>query len=55
MRERHQYRKNLKSLLDKWNADFEKFKEIEKDSEDALKDLKQGIENSWTAFNKGYN
>lgn len=48
------YREALKSLLDKWNADFEKLREIQKDSEDTLKDLKQGLENSWTAFENGF-
>ena len=54
MRERNQYRENLKYLLDEWNADFDKLKEVQKDSEGALKNLKQGLENSWTAFEKGF-
>jgi len=54
MSERNKYRENLKSLLDKWNADFDKLKEIQKDRQDALKDLKQGLEKSWTAFDKGF-
>jgi len=54
MREKNNYRENLKSLLDKWNADFDKFMDIQKDSEDTLKDLKHGLENSWTSFEKGF-
>ncbi len=54
MRERNQYRENLKYLLDKWNTDFDKLKEVQKDSEGALKNIKQGLENSWTAFEKGF-
>ncbi len=53
MSERNKYRENIKSLLDKWNADFEKLKGLQKDSEGALKDLKHGLENSWNAFDKG--
>ena len=54
MRERNQYRENLKYLLDEWKADFDKLKEVQKDSRGALKNLKQGLENSWTAFEKGF-
>lgn len=54
MRERNQYRENLKSLLDEWNADFDNLNEIQKDSEGALKNIKQRLENSWTAFEKGF-
>ena len=54
MRERNKYRENLKYLIDEWNATFDKLKELQKDSEGALKDLKHGLENSWTAFEKGF-
>jgi len=54
MSERNKYRENLKSLLDEWNADFDKLKGIQKDGEGVLKNLKQRLENSWTAFEKGF-
>jgi hypothetical protein len=54
MRERNKYRENLKSLFDEWKADFDNLKELQKDSEGALKNLKQRLENSWTAFEKGF-
>ena len=31
-----------------------KLEEIQKDSEDVWKDLKQGLENTWTAFEQGF-
>jgi hypothetical protein len=54
MSERNKYRENLKSLLDKWKADFDNLQALQKNSEGALKNLKQGLENSWTAFEKGF-
>jgi hypothetical protein len=54
MNERNQYRETPKYLLNEWNADFDKLKEVQKDSEGDLKNLKQGLEDSWTAFEKGF-
>jgi len=54
MSERNTYRENIKSLLDKWNTDFEKLKGFQKDNGGALKDLKHGLENSWNAFDNGF-
>ena len=44
------YREKLASLVDKWTSESDKFQEIQKDSANALKDLRQILKNTGTAF-----
>lgn len=53
MSERNEHREKLKSLFDKWNAEFVKLEDIQRDSDDALKDLKRSLSNTWAAFEQG--
>jgi hypothetical protein len=48
------YRKILTSLVSRWNAESDKFQEIQKDSADDLKTLRQGLKNTGTAFELGF-
>jgi len=50
MNENCNYREKLASLIDKWITGTDKFEKIQKDSEDALKDLRQILKNTGTAF-----
>ncbi len=50
MSENCNYREKLASLIDKWISGTDKFEKIQKDSEDALKDLRQILKNTGTAF-----
>lgn len=43
----------LKSLLQKWNNEFDEFPEI-RNSDDAMKDLKQRLEDTWNVFEQRF-
>ncbi|RJQ77503.1 MAG: hypothetical protein C4519_13495 [Desulfobacteraceae bacterium] len=45
-------RDGLKSLLDQWNVEFDGLSDID---DDAMKDLKQSLENTWTVFEQRFN
>jgi hypothetical protein len=44
------YRDDLESMLQKWNAEYDKLEEIQVAGEGGLKDLKQSLDKKWTAF-----
>lgn len=52
--ENFDYREILTSLVSRWNAESDKFQEIQKDSADALKTLRQGLKKTGTAFELGF-
>ncbi len=54
MNENFDYREILTSLVSRWNAESDKFQEIQKDSADALKTLRQGLKKTGTAFELGF-
>ncbi|MEE4356195.1 MAG: hypothetical protein V2I97_06970 [Desulfococcaceae bacterium] len=54
MNKNFDYRKILTSLVSRWNAESDKFQEIQKDSADDLKTLRQGLKNTGTAFELGF-
>jgi hypothetical protein len=43
----------LKSLLQKWNIEFDELPEI-RNSDDAMKDLKQRLEDTWNVFEQRF-
>ena len=44
------YRDDLESMLQKWNAEYDKLEEIQVAGEGGLKELKQSLDKKWTAF-----
>jgi hyperosmotically inducible periplasmic protein len=50
MSENFKYKEDLQSMLQKWNAEYEKLEEIQVAGEGGLKDLKQSLDKKWTAF-----
>jgi hypothetical protein len=50
MSEKRRYRDDLESMLRKWNAEYDQLEEIQVAGEGGLKDLKQSLDNKWTAF-----
>lgn len=50
MSENFKYREDLQSMLQKWNAEYDKLEEIQVAGEGGLKDLKQSLDKKWTAF-----
>jgi hypothetical protein len=52
MNEKRRYRDDLESMLQKWNAEYDKLEEIQVSGAGGLKELKQSLDNKWTAFEK---
>ena len=50
MNEKRRYRDDLESMLQKWNAEYDKLEEIQVSGAGGLKELKQSLDNKWTAF-----
>jgi hypothetical protein len=50
MSENFKYREDLQSMLQKWNAEYDKLEEIQVAGEGGLKELKQSLDKKWTAF-----
>jgi hypothetical protein len=50
MSENFKYREDLQSMLQKWNAEYDKLEEIQTEGEGGLKELKQSLDKKWTAF-----
>jgi len=50
MSEKFKYREDLQSMLQKWNAEYDKLEEIQVSGEGGLKELKQSLDNKWIAF-----
>jgi hypothetical protein len=50
MSEKLKYREDLESMLQKWNAEYDKLEEIQVAGEGGLKDLNQSLDKKWTAF-----
>ncbi len=50
MGESLKYKKDLESMLQKWNAEYDKLEEIQVAGEGGLKELKQSLDKKWTAF-----
>jgi hypothetical protein len=50
MSEKFKYREDLQSMLQKWNAEYDKLEEIQVTGEGGLKELKQSLDKKWTAF-----
>jgi hypothetical protein len=50
MSEKLKYREDLESMLQKWNAEYDKLEEIQVAGEGGLKDLNQSMDKKWTAF-----
>ena len=44
------YRDDLESMLQKWNAEYDKLEETQTEGEGGLKELKQSLDKKWTAF-----
>jgi len=44
------YRDDLESMLQKWNAEYDKLEEVQVAGEGGLKDLDQSLDKKWTAF-----
>jgi hypothetical protein len=45
----------MKRELDNWVTDFKKLITVQQHEDSALKDLKNGLEDSWTSFDKALN
>jgi hypothetical protein len=50
MSEKFKYKEDLQSMLQKWNAEYDKLEEIQVAGEGGLKELKQTLDKKWTAF-----
>lgn len=50
MSETFKYRENLQSMLQKWNAEYDKLEEIQVAGEGGLKKLNQILDKKWNAF-----
>jgi hypothetical protein len=50
MIEKFKYRENLQSMLQKWNAEYDKLEEIQLATEGGVKKLNQILDKKWTAF-----
>ena len=50
MSEKFKDREDLQSMLQKWNAEYDKLEEIQVAGEGGLKKLKQSLDKKWIAF-----